>query len=148
MDDEKNNEEEENQPENNKNKNVGERLFKYQDKYKKNKELISECLKENYSFKPEISKNTYEILRKRDLELEEIQRRIYEKEKLKAQIITRNQEAKNLKLKEQKIDEEFYELNDRNNQNNQMRIEGNSNSVNYEMEANPNKLSLNSLRDL
>jgi hypothetical protein len=51
---------------------VGDRLFKYQDKYKKNQETMKEMYKESYSFKPQISKNTDEILKNRELALEEV----------------------------------------------------------------------------
>jgi hypothetical protein len=57
------------------NLSIGERLFSYQDKYKQKKEYIKDQLEEKYSFKPEISKNTDNILKKRDLAMEEIKKK-------------------------------------------------------------------------
>jgi hypothetical protein len=54
---------------------VGERLYQYQDKYKKHQESIKEHLKETYSFKPHISKNTDEILKNREKALEEVRQK-------------------------------------------------------------------------
>jgi hypothetical protein len=51
---------------------VGDRLFQYQQKYLQNAEIKKEIYKENYSFKPEINVNTYEILKQRDAIMEEI----------------------------------------------------------------------------
>jgi hypothetical protein len=51
---------------------VGERLFKYQNIYKTNLENRKEDLKEYYKFKPEINQNTYDILKQRELMLNEI----------------------------------------------------------------------------
>lgn len=51
---------------------VGERLFKYQNIYKTNLENRKEDLKEYYKFKPEINKNTYDILKQRELMMNEI----------------------------------------------------------------------------
>lgn len=115
---------------NNNNSHVGERLYNYQNIYKKNIEEKTGTYKENYSFKPEISKNTHEILRKRDLELEEVKRRIDEKEKLKAQIMAKNQQQKHVNVNVIKND------NDMNNE------------INNDFDdRNNNKISLNSLRE-
>jgi hypothetical protein len=51
---------------------VGERLYSYQDKYKKNVEAMKDQYKESYTFKPQISKNTDEILKNREIALEEV----------------------------------------------------------------------------
>ncbi len=118
---------------------VGERLYGYQQVYKKNKEARSDVQKEkeNYSFKPELNKNTDEILRKRDLELAEIQRRIEEKERLKAQILSRNEEVQSLK--------------DRGGENKNKVIahseDPDMNNYDSEQENNKNKVSIISLRD-
>ena len=54
------------------NSDVSERLYDYQNKYKKNLEEIKSKYKETYSFRPEISKNTNEILENRQKIMEEI----------------------------------------------------------------------------
>lgn len=51
---------------------VGDRLFRYQHKYQQNAHQKKEMYKENYSFKPDINSNTYEILKQRELIMEEI----------------------------------------------------------------------------
>lgn len=48
---------------------VGDRLFDYQKKYTQKREEKKDLYKEEYSFKPEISKNTNEILKQRELTL-------------------------------------------------------------------------------
>ena len=57
------------------NSDVSERLYDYQNKYKKNLEEIKSKYKETYSFRPEISKNTNEILENRQKIMEEIKSR-------------------------------------------------------------------------
>ncbi len=57
------------------NMEVGRRLLNYQEKYKKKLEEMKEIQKEtleSFPFKPEINKNTYEILKQRDIILQEI----------------------------------------------------------------------------
>ncbi len=60
---------------------VGRRLLNYQEKYKKKLEEMKEIQKEtleSFPFKPEINKNTYEILKQRDLILQEIKNKYSE----------------------------------------------------------------------
>ena len=54
---------------------VGERLYDYKNKYEKNLEEKKSKYKESYSFKPEISKNTNEILENRQKILNDIKSR-------------------------------------------------------------------------
>ncbi len=54
---------------------VGERLYDYKNKYEKNLEEKKTKYKESYSFKPEISKNTKEILENRQKILNDIKSR-------------------------------------------------------------------------
>ena len=54
---------------------VVERLYDYRNKYEKNLEEMKSRYQENYSFKPEISKNTNEILENRQKTMEEIKSR-------------------------------------------------------------------------
>jgi hypothetical protein len=53
-------------------KDPGQRLFEYQNIYKQNLDNKKEMMKENYSFKPEISRNTYNILKQKDIMVEEL----------------------------------------------------------------------------
>ena len=57
------------------NSDVSERLYDYQNIYKKNLEEKKSKYKETYSFRPEISKNTKEILENRQKIMEEIKSR-------------------------------------------------------------------------
>jgi hypothetical protein len=61
---------------------VGDRLYQYQQKYQKKLEEKIEIYKQenegNYSFKPEINNNTYEILKQREMMMEEIKNKINE----------------------------------------------------------------------
>ena len=57
------------------NSDVSERLYDYQNIYKKNLEEKKSKYKETYSFRPEISKNTNEILENRQKIMEEIKSR-------------------------------------------------------------------------
>ena len=54
------------------NSNVSKRLFDYQNKYKEKLEDIRSKYKESYSFKPEISKNTDDILNNKKKMMEQI----------------------------------------------------------------------------
>lgn len=51
---------------------VGDRLYQYKDKYQKSLNEKKEIYQENHPYKPEISKNTYEILKQRDIMIEDI----------------------------------------------------------------------------
>lgn len=68
----------------NDNLKVGERLYQYQNLYKSNIDNIRENNQESYSFKPEISKNTNEILRQREAIMEEIRKK-YDSEEIQSQ---------------------------------------------------------------
>ena len=57
------------------NSDVSERLYDYQNKYRKNLEEKKSKYKETYSFRPEISKNTKEILENRQKIMDEIKSR-------------------------------------------------------------------------
>jgi hypothetical protein len=63
------------------NMEVGRRLLNYQEKYKKKLEEMKEIQKEtleSFPFKPEINKKTYEILKQRDMILQEIKNKYSE----------------------------------------------------------------------
>jgi hypothetical protein len=55
--------------------NIGERLFSYHNIYQQKKENIKEMYSENFPYKPEISKNTDNILRNREAAIDEIKKK-------------------------------------------------------------------------
>jgi hypothetical protein len=65
---------------------VNIRLYNYDHLYRERKENYKESLKQTYSFKPEINKNTDEILRKKKEILEEIKEKFDTKKKIANEI--------------------------------------------------------------
>ena len=77
---------------------VGERLYDYKNKYEKNLEQMKSRYQENYSFKPEISKNTNEILENRHKTMDIIKSNFSSINNEKESIKNNNYENENLLL--------------------------------------------------
>jgi hypothetical protein len=77
---------------------VGERLYDYKNKYERNLEEIKSRYLENYSFKPEISKNTNEILENRQKTMDIIKSNFSSINNEKESIKNNNYENENLLL--------------------------------------------------
>jgi hypothetical protein len=88
--------------------NVGNRLFKYQEKYRTNLESKKEQLKENHSYKPKISKNTNKILKEKEKFLQEMRK--------KYEIAEKSRQESNKAEKASNIDH-MDEIEETNNEN-------------------------------
>ncbi len=88
---------------------VGERLYDYKNKYERNLEEIKSRYLENYSFKPEISKNTNEILENRQKTMDLIKSNYTSINNDKDIINNNNYEDENILLNNERRLEELEE---------------------------------------
>lgn len=138
---------------------VENRLYNYDQIYKQKKENFKENFNETYAFKPEINKNTDEILRKKKVLLEEIKNKYENKNEIVENNSNEdyfNNQKKRIKWKNEKnyldsndiVEEEIREtegLNDNSNEN----ITNSNLNVSSQKDLNsPKLITINSQKEL